>query len=340
MGRRLALAGIVAGLGAFATVLGAAAGPPRLSFQVATGSTAGTYFPIGELIAGIVSHPPDLARCEARGVCGPPGLIVSARTSDGAVANVLAVNARLVDSGLAQSNVVADALAGRGAFRERQTHIRVIANLFAETVQLVVTAKSHIAKVADLKAKRVSLGTDGSGASVVAHQILEAYRIPESRLKVRRLSYDQSASLLQQGKLDAFFFEGMAPAPLVADLLAHGTARLIPIDGLARRRLLLRVPSLLADTIPADAYPGSGRVQTVSSRTLWIVHDSEPPDIVYGILRALFHPANRALLDAGDPAARHIRLDEAAGGLTAPLHPGAERFYREAGTLPKPALHK
>ena len=317
------------GLGVFAAVQACAAQPPRLSFQVATGSTAGTYFPMGELIAGIVSHPPDLARCEVRGVCGPPGLIVSARTSDGAVANVLAVNARLVDSGLAQSNVVADALAGRGTFHERQTHIRVIASLFSETVQLVVTAKSRIAKLADLKGKRVSLGTDGSGASVVAHQILAAYRIPESRLKLRGLSYDQSASLLEQGKIDAFFFEGVAPAPLVADLLTHGTAKLIPIDGPARRRLLSRVPSLAGDTIPAGAYPGSGTIQTVSSRTLWIVHDSEPSDIVYGILRALFHPANRTLLDAGDPAARHIRLDEATRGLTAPLHPGAERFYRE-----------
>ena len=121
--------------------------------------------------------------------------------------------------------------------------------------------------------------------------------------------------------------------------MARGKARLIPIDGRARRRLLSLVPSLAADTIPADAYPGSGTIQTVSSRTLWIVHDSEPPDIVYGIVRALFHPANRALLDAGGA---HIRLGEATNGLTAPLHSGAERFYREAGMFshPKTPAHK
>ena len=68
-----------------------------------------------------------------------------------------------------------------------------------------------------------------------------------------------------------------------------------------------------------------------------MVRDSASPDLVYGILRALFHPANRALLATGEPSARYIRLDEAAGGLTAPLHPGAERFYRDIGKLPAPA---
>ena len=312
---------------------------PRQSFEVATGSTAGTYFPMGELIAGIVSHPPGLARCETRGVCGPPGLIVSARTSEGAAGNVLAVNAGSVDSGLAQANVVADAVAGRGAFRKagRQSHIRAIANLFPETVQLVVAARSHIAKLADLRGKRVSLGTDGSGAGVVAHEILAAYQVPERRLKLRNESYDVAARLLQQGKLDAFFFQGGAPSPLVGDLVARGAARLIAIDGKARLRLLARVPSLSAGTIPSGAYPGTGPIQTVSSRTLWVVKDSASPEIVYGILRALFHPANRALLDATEPSARYVRLDGAAEGLTAPLHPGAERFYRDMGKLPAPA---
>jgi hypothetical protein len=335
MRRHQTIWAVLAGL----AVLAAGQAQPRLSFQVATGSTAGTYFPMGELIAGIVSHPPGLARCEARGVCGPPGLIASARTSEGALANVLAVNADGVDSGLAQANVVADAVAGRGAFRKagRQTHIRAIANLFPETVQLVVAARSHIAKVTDLGGKRVSLGADGSGAGVMAREILKAYGIAEGRLKLRNESYDAAAGLLEQGKLDAFFFQGGTPSPLVYDLLARGSAKLIAIDGKARRRLLARVPSLTANTIPARTYPGTGAIQTVSSRTLWVVRDSASPDLVYGILRALFHPANRALLATGEPSARYIRLDEAAGGLTAPLHPGAERFYRDMGKLPAPA---
>src|SRR5512140_3031315 len=84
--------------------------PARISFQIVTGSTGGTYFPVGQLIAGLVSHPPGVDRCESAPVCGPSGLIVSARTSDGAVANVLSVNRGTADSGFAQGDVVADAV--------------------------------------------------------------------------------------------------------------------------------------------------------------------------------------------------------------------------------------
>jgi hypothetical protein len=322
----------------FACILSLAVGASRAQdasqrqfFQIATGSTAGSYFPIGELIAGIVSHPPGVARCDTPGVCGPSGLIVSARTSEGAVANVLAVNVGETDSGLAQSNVVADAVAGRGEFHSRQTHIRVIANLFPEPVQLVVAADSRIKNVRDLRGKRVSIGVEGSGDGVVARAILAAYGLSERSIKASKEPYDVSAELLKQRRLDAFFFLGTAPAPLIGDLFAHAAARLVAIDGSARRRLLRRVPSLTADTIPQGAYPGTGTIGTVSSRTLWVVKDSASPEIVYGLLRALFDPANRELLDAG--GARHIRLDEATSGLTAPLHDGAERFYRQMGKL-------
>lgn len=325
---------ILAGLAFLVCAIGLGrAEPQRQFFQIATGSTAGSYFPVGELIAGIVSHPPGVARCDAPWVCGPAGLIVTARTSEGAVANVLAVEAGTTDSGLAQSNIVADAAAGHGDFRARQSHIRVIASLFSEPVQLVVAADSKIESVRDLRGKRVSLGSEGSGVGAVARAVLAAYGVPEWRIKASREPYDVSADLLRKKRLDAFFFLGAAPAPLIGDLFAHGAVRLVPIDGTGRQRLLRRVPSLAAATVPQGAYPGEGAVETVSSRTLWIVRDSVSPDVVYGLLRALFHPANRALLDADGPAARHINLDDATTGLTAPLHDGAVRFYRQMGKL-------
>src|SRR5690242_15415376 len=68
--------------------------PQRVAFQISTGTTGGTYFPVGELLASLLSHPPGVGRCEANAVvCGPPGLIVSTRASEGSIANVLAVNA-------------------------------------------------------------------------------------------------------------------------------------------------------------------------------------------------------------------------------------------------------
>jgi len=302
--------------------------PPRRSFEIATGPAAGTYFPAGELIARVVSHPPGLARCEKSPLCGPPGVIVSARSSDGAVANVLAVNAGETVSGLAEANVVADAIAGRGAFvtAGRQTHIRVMADLFAQSLHLVVPIRSRIRSVADLKGKRVSLGNARSGGEVIAGAILAAYDV--KRVKIVRETAEISGGLLREGKIDAFFFLGNVPDILIADMVGRGQARLIPIDGKGRARLVATREGLAAGAIAAGSYRGTPRLETVTSRTLWIVRDSAPADAVYALVRALNHPGNRLLLQTSE--APPIRPAAAA-----PLHPGAARYWRETGALPK-----
>jgi TRAP transporter TAXI family solute receptor len=301
----------------------------RISFQIATGSTAGTFFPVGEAIAGLISHPRGVDRCESANVCGPPGLIVTARTSDGAVDNLMAVNRGDVESGLAQSDVIAAAVKGTGPFRKLgpQDHVRVIASLFAEDVHLVVAAKSKIKSVADLRGKHVSLGSDGSGVGITAREILSAYRIPETAMKARQDDVFNSATLLKAGKLDAFFAVGGVPLDTVTDLIAHGQARLVPIDGPGRDRLLKAVPSFSAAAIPAGSYPGIGPVETVSARALWVVRDSEPDALVFGITQALFNPRNHDALASSHPSAREIGLATASLSPPAPLHPGAARFY-------------
>jgi len=307
--------------------------PPRRSFEIATGPAAGTYFPAGELIARVVSHPPGLARCEKSPLCGPPGVIVSARSSDGAVANVLAVNAGETASGLAEASVVADAVAGRGAFATvgRQSHIRVMADLFAESVHLVVPIRSRIRGVVDLKGKRVSLGNARSGGDVIAEAILAAYGV--QRVKIVRETYEVSGGLLREGKIDAFFFLGSAPDILIADMVGRGQARLVPIDGKGRARLIAKVQGLAAGAIAAGSYRGTPRLETVTSRTYWIVRDSVPPEAVYELVRALNHPGNRPLLETGE--APPIRPLPAISIAAAPLHPGAARYWREIGAWPK-----
>jgi uncharacterized protein len=304
----------------------------RTSFVVATGPGGGTYFPVGQALADIISHPPGVARCDVPGACGPSGLIASARTSDGAFANVLDVNAHRVDAALVQSDVVADAVAGKGAFRKlgAQSHIRIIADLFPEEVHVVAARNAHIATIQDLKGKRVSIGAEDSGTIETARALLAAYRIPEWRISESNDPPDVAAQRLLKGEIDAFVFVGGAPVVLVESLVARGQAVLVPIDGAGRKRLLAQMPNFSLAVIAADAYPGSGAVQTVSERALWIVNDSEPADLVYGVTRALFNPANREALDDSHPSAKLIRLQTAIATLPAPLHPGAARFYREA----------
>jgi TRAP-type uncharacterized transport system substrate-binding protein len=103
----------------------------RVSFQIATGPSGGTLFTIGQAMAGLISHPPGVGRCDISTVCGPSGVILSARTSQGSIDSLTAVNNGLVDSALVQADMVEAAVTGKGAFRRPLRHIRAIAALFA-----------------------------------------------------------------------------------------------------------------------------------------------------------------------------------------------------------------
>ncbi len=300
-------------------------GPVRVSFQIATGTTEGVYFPVGQTMAGVISHPLGVGRCDTATVCGPAGVILSARTSEGTTDNLRSVDQGLVDSGFADGDAIAAAVAGKGGFRRPARHLRVIAALFSEEAHLVVSAKSTIQSVGDLRGKRVLMGLPNSFSLLRARTILSAYRV-----RAREVVSDETgAQLLRDGKIDAYFAVAGVPLDSIRDLLANGQARLVPIDGEGRDRLVQMVPQLSIAVIQSGAYPGTGAVETVSTRAYWVTRDSEPDSLIYGLTRALFHPANRGALAASHPSAHEIGLDVAAANPPAPLHPGAARFYRE-----------
>jgi hypothetical protein len=309
--------------------------PQRISFQISTGSTSGTYFPVGEVLAQLLSHPPGVARCEAVYLCGPAGLVMSTRASEGSVANVLAVNTGMVSSGLAQSDVVALAVAGEGPFRKAgpATSLRVIANLYGEDVHLLAGKNANIKSVADLRGKRVGLSTEGSGTIVTARAVLAAYRVPEKSITANHDGAERALALMQQGKLDAMFFVGGTPVSLLSQVLEENTAVLVPIDGAGRKRLLAKEPYLNAHAIAQGTYGGTPAVDTVSVDALWITAATEPDAEIYGITKALYNPANGAALNVGRSGIHFMELSSAIKDATAPLHAGAERFYAESGVL-------
>jgi len=305
-------------------------GPTRVSFQIATGSTEGVYFPVGQAMAGLISHPLGVGRCDTATVCGPAGLILSARTSGGTTDNLRLVNQGLVDSGFADGDAIVAAVKGTGVYYRRPVgHLRVIAALFPEQAHLVVAAKSNIHSVADLRGKRVLMGPANGTGLMRARAILSAYHV-----RVREVaSSEPSDQMLRDGNIDAYFAVAGVPLDSIKDLLTHHLARLVPIDGDGRDRLIQTVPQLSAAVIAAGAYPGTGAVETVSTRAWWVTRDSESDPLIYGMTRALFNPANHNALAASHPSAREIGLDSAAIDPPAPIHPGAARYYREMGKL-------
>lgn len=324
-----AFAVVVMGVAVTGGKLGMADAPARISFQISTGTTEGVYFPVGQALAGLISHPLGVGRCDTATVCGPAGVILSTRTSQGAADNLRAVDGGLVDSGFADGDVIAAAVTGQSPFRRRATHLRVIAPLFPEQAHLVVAAGSDINSVADLRGKRVFIGQANSGGLARGRAILAAYRVRAREIVSNALP----AALLRQGKIDAYFAVTGVPLDSIRALLAQRQARLVPIDGEGRDRLIARMPQLFVAEIPAGTYPGSGAIATFATRAWWFTRDSEPDSLIYGLTRALFNPANHDGLAASHPSARAISLERAMSDPPAAIHQGAARFYREAGKL-------
>lgn len=305
-------------------------------FRIATGSTGGSYFPIGTSIANVISSPPGARPCDRGGSCGVPGLIALAKTTGGSVENVRQIAKGEVESGLSQADIAYAALNGAGIFKGEKggEKLRAIASLYHEAVHLVVRADSKIETVKDLRGKRVSLGEKGSGTLVDSLILLKAHGLTEKNVKPVYLQPGASVDRLVEGEIDALFFIAGTPAGAIAELAGRVPVRLVPLAGTAVEKVLKNYPFFRTGMIPEGAYGELPATETLTVAALWLVSAEVDADLVYQITRALWHENSRAELDKRHAVGKLIRLETALEGVPVPLHPGAERFYREAGLLP------
>lgn len=308
-------------------------------FRIATASPSGTYFPVGQLLAALISQPPGAEACDDGGPCGADGIIGIAEVSNGSVANLRAVNDGHVESGLAQGDLIDWAVHGAGIFadEQRMRGVRAIATLYPESFHLVAARDAGIASVNDLKGKRVSTDRVGSGTHADALLLLQAFGLTTDEIIQVNEPPGKAADLLAAGKLDAFFFVGGYPAEAIAGLARSGVIDLVPLAGSPVERLMRESRFLAAGTIPAGVYGADqGDTPTITVSAQWIVHVGVDEDLVYRITRALWDDRNRDAWLGAHARAREIRQQTALSGITIPLHAGALRYYREAGLLPGP----
>ena len=333
--RRMLLKAVGA-VAALSVTAGAAFAQMPQFFRIATGGTSGTYFPIGGLIANAISNPPGSRPCEEGGACGAPGLIATAMSSNGSVANVNGIAGGTIESGFSQSDVAYWAHSGTGIWENEEPvdTLRAIANLYPESIHLVASADSGIEGIADLAGKRVSLDEPGSGTLVDARIILEAAGLTEDDISPEYLKPEQAADRMRDGAMDAFFFVGGFPAGAIAELASQDDVRIIPIDGEAASGILGDYEFFSENTIPAGTYEGqAGDVTTISVGAQWVTSADQPDDLIYEITKALWNDNTRKLLDGGHAKGKEMTAETALDGVGIPLHAGAERFYKEAGLL-------
>jgi TRAP transporter TAXI family solute receptor len=304
-------------------------------FTIGTGGTAFTYYPVGGVIANAISRPPGSRECTEGGSCGVEGLIASAVSSRGSVDNVNAIISGLRNSGFAQSDVAYWAYTGTGTMegKEPATDLRTIAALFEEHIHLVTLQNTGINSVADLKDKRVSVDEPGSGTYVDAQLILEANGLSLADITEENLKGSAATEALRNGKVDALFIVAGYPTGALVELASAADMKLVPISGAGSDALIEKYGFFSASEIPDGAYEGVAATPTVAVGAQWFTNAKEDEELIYNITKALWNEQSRTLLDVGHAKGKTITPETALSGVGVPLHPGAERFYKEAGLI-------
>ena len=306
---------------------------PRF-FRIGTASTGGSFFQIGGVVASAISGPVEGAGCGPGGGCGVPGLVAVAQATQGSLENLRLVNNRQIESGFAQADLAAMAYSGTGAFAEEgpMPRLRVVASLFKEALHVMVPVDSPIRSIDGLAGKVVAVGESNSGTAVNAKVLLTAAGFGEDDVIRKNLRPSQAAAEMQAGTVDAMIIAGSYPVPAIRELAAAIPIRLVPVTGGVAAKLEQEFSFYSPATIPAGSYRNVDTdTRSIGFYALWLVDADADPGLIYDITRAIWSDSSARLFAAIDPIGKQIRLVDALKGVSLPLHPGAERFYREKG---------
>jgi uncharacterized protein len=317
---RTAAVALAAGL-AFAS---AAIAQDRVFFGIATGGTGGTYYPLGGMLAQLISN---------KATIGGKKLSATAETSGASVANAQLLGRKDIESAFVAADILDAAYNGKGQFEGKPLkNLRALGALYPEQVQLITAAKSNVRSFRDLKGKSVSSGSPGSGQWQLLGDLLEAYGMTRKDIGEDLSSFTQSVDKIKDGNLVASLITAGAPTSSVTELANGHDVRIVPLAGPEMETLRKKQPYYAQVQLPANTYKGqTAPVDTLAVMAVWATHADMSNDMAYEVTKALFE--NTEILGQVHPKGKEIGLKTALLSVSIPLHPGAERYYREKGLL-------
>ena len=302
---------------------------------VGTGAPGGSYYLTGLAISSIVNN-----KQEAH------GFRLQELSSSGSVSNINAIVAGDIQFGIAQSDHQYQAFNGLAEWKEKgpQKDLRAVFSLYTESVTLVAARNSDITAIHDLRGKRVDIGLPGSGTRQNAIDVLDAAGIEWGKdMVVHEEKLDDRIRMLAHSYVDAFFHTvGHPSQDIKSATFSVGGIRFIPPVNI--EKILSENPFYSKSFIPAELYPFAGNkknVETIGVKATLLTSAKVPDDIVYAVTKAVFDDLES--LGDYDHVLKHfvrtVRKENMLDGLTAPIHPGALRFYQEIGLqVPSPSL--
>ncbi len=315
----------ILGAAALVTVLavGQSMAAEKLRLSIATGGTGGVYYPYGGGIARLLST-------------RVAGMQVTAEVTGGSVDNVKLVGAGDADIGFSTIDSAVDAVKGVGAYKDTGAQkIQAIAVLYDSFVHVVARADAKIATVAQMKGKRISVGSAGSSTEAIADRILEAGGLrPMKDVTRDNLSVAESAAALKDGKIDAMFWIGGLPTSAVTDLVTTGNTKVVFVPaGDLLAKLNKTYPNLYRGfTMPKTVYAGvPSDIPGLGVSNIMFVSADMKAATVEKILKGIFD--NLAEAQKIHPDAKNLTLVNASAATAIAFHPAATAFYKARGAI-------
>jgi TRAP transporter TAXI family solute receptor len=305
---------------AFATLMAGAASAQQQFINVLTGGQSGVYYPLGVAITQIYNK-------------AIPGAKSTAQVTKASAENLNLLEAGRGELAFTLADALSDAWKGdaESGFPKKLEKLRGITATYNNYIQIVASADSGIKTLADLKGKRISVGAAKSGTELNARAILKAAGLSYSDMsKVEYLPFGESVELMKNRQLDATLQSAGLGVSSIRDLATSVKIVVVsvPADVIAK----VGDPAYQGAVIPANTYTGqTADVPTVAIANFLVSHSGVSDQLAYQMTKALYD--NIDTLYAAHNAAKAIKRENAIKGMPVPLHPGAERYYREVGLI-------
>ena len=288
---------------------------------IGTGGVTGTYYPTGGAICRLVNK----MKKETKIRC-------SVESTGGSVYNINTIKNKELDFGIAQSDVVYQASRGNGKFKGKKvSKLRSVMAIYPELLALVTRKDSNIYKLSDIKGKRINLGNPGSGNEATALTLFDLSDIKKSSLKFAgALKAAEMPDALRDNKIDGYFYMIGHPTANIKDASNSVDTRIVPLVGSKVDDLLKKYPYFARANIQGGMYKGNEKdIKTFGVKAVLVTSTDVSEKAVYTVVKAVLE--NFEAFKKLHPAYAHITKESLLDGLSAPLHKGAKKYFKEAG---------
>lgn len=292
----------------------------KMFLNIGTGGTAGTYFPLGGAFAEIWN-------------ANVPNVNVTSQSTGAAVANINLLYDKKMEVAIVQNDIAWYAHNGKAMFEaQKYDDLRGLAILYNEPIQMITTDMS-VNSLADLKGKVVSIGAIGSGNEANARQIIAAAGLDfDKDIDARFLPYSETVDGMKDNQIDVAIFTTGMPNSGITELGLTKEVKVVPIDTAVADKLMEEFAFFTKLVMPANTYKNQPTdVDTITVKSMLVVEASMTDELAYELTKQIYENHDRVV--AAHAVGQFITPENSQDGMPIPLHPGAEKYFKEIGII-------